>query len=461
MKQINRFTGITCLLVLSLACGKKAFLDAKPDRSLAELQTIQEFQALMDNDGNMNGATTVGLTPQLGEIAADNYFVSDADFNTRFRSMYQNAYSWSHDLYSAGDAVYDWDFPYRSVLSANIALEGLSRLDRAAAPAAWDNVRGSALFYRGHIFYHLAQVFAPPFDSATAETAWGIPLRATSSVAEKTERAHLGPTYRTILAELAEAATLLPETGLYKTRPSRVAVWGLLARIHLSLRHYDSAGYYAGKYLAVQNSLLDFNTLSASGLFAFPRFNTEVTFHCNGANGDDNPLRPGRNQPDTFLYRSYAVNDLRRTLYFKVNSGVLTFTGSYDGSASLFTGIATDEIYLTRAESRARLGDVAGAMQDLNTLLQKRWKTGTFVPLSATTPADALAKVLAERRKELCFRGLRWTDLRRLNQEGYSISLSRKVNGVVVTLPPNDVRYTYPIPLGVIGFNPGMPQNPR
>ena len=56
------------------------------------------------------------------------------------------------------------------------------------------------------------------------------------------------------------------------------------------------------------------------------------------------------------------------------------FKGSYNGTLFAFTGLATDEIFLVRAECRARTGDINGAMDDLNRLLQQRWKTGTFVP---------------------------------------------------------------------------------
>jgi len=101
-------------------------------------------------------------------------------------------------------------------------------------------------------------------------------------------------------------------------------------------------------------------------------------------------------------------------------------------------------------------------MRDLNTLLQNRWRAGVFTPVTATDADDALGKILAERRKELLFRGLRWTDLRRLNKEPRrALTLTRTVNGQVYTLLPNDVRYVYAIPSNVLSFNPDMPQNPR
>jgi len=74
--------------------------------------------------------------------------------------------------------------------------------------------------------------------------------------------------------------------------------------------------------------------------------------------------------------------------------------------------------------------------------------------------AEALDTILVERRKELAFRGLRWSDLRRLNKEGWGIMLNRNLNGVPYTLPPNSELYTLPIPPDVIQLS-GIMQNPR
>jgi len=168
---------------------------------------------------------------------------------------------------------------------------------------------------------------------------------------------------------------------------------------------------------------------------------------------------------DSVLFGSYDANDLRKTIFFKnLGTGLgYSFKGNYDGSifGQLFNGIAVDELYLLRAEAQARLGNKDAAMADINTLLQKRYKTGFFVPLTATTAADALRKVLTERRKELVGRSRRWFDLRRLNQDpNFAISIYRKVNGTTYQLAPNDNRYTFYIPLNVVALT-GMEQNTR
>jgi hypothetical protein len=160
---------------------------------------------------------------------------------------------------------------------------------------------------------------------------------------------------------------------------------------------------------------------------------------------------------DTALYQSYQPNDLRKTCYYSSNGA---FIGSYDVSRLMFGGIATEEMYLARAECEARLGNTQDAMTDLNTLLVTRWVSGTFTKYTATSATDALGQILMERRKELAFRGTRWMDLRRLNKDpNYAITLTRNINGQIFTLQPNSPRYVFEIPPDEELLDP-LPQNP-
>jgi hypothetical protein len=61
---------------------------------------------------------------------------------------------------------------------------------------------------------------------------------------------------------------------------------------------------------------------------------------------------------------------------------------------------------------------------------------------------EALELILAERRKELVFAGMRWSDIRRLNEQGENISLERKIGNQVYHLAPgNRALWTMPIPM--------------
>jgi len=329
----------------------------------------------------------------------------------------------------------------------------------------WKRVKGSALFFRAYALYHVAQYYTEPFDRNTAAQKPGVPIRITSLVTEKIERGTLAQTFEKIIEDLKSASALLPVNNLPVTRPSKVAAYGALARVYLTMEDYFNAGKYADSCLSIYNTLLNYNSINPAAAIPFSRFNSEVIFHSTVLVAG--PLSTTNWRADSLLYASYSANDLRKSLFFRANGTspaiYYGFKGSYEPSTggNVFNGIATDEIYLIRAECYARQNNKDAALADLNTLLIKRWKTGTFIPYTASTSDDALVKILTERRKELVGRALRWFDLRRLNKDNrFAKTLVRVIGGQVYQLPSNDLRYTHYIPQIVIDFT-GMQQNNR
>jgi hypothetical protein len=265
--------------------------------------------------------------------------------------------------------------------------------------------------------------------------------------------------------DLKEAAGLLPVTPAVKTRPSKPAAYGALAKTYLSMHEYDSAGKYARMTLQLYgDSLLNFNQLSVTATAPIQRFNREVIFHCRS--NLFGILNSPRAKIDTILYRSYENNDLRKSIYYRPDAtGAVFFKGDYDGAGNntgyIFGGIVTDEMLLISAECYARRGDVELAMRDLDALLIKRWKTGTYTARSAANAKEALHIVLAERRKELLFRGTRWMDMRRLQLDvENSITPERIINNKTYYLTPQSNNYMLQIPASIIAIT-GMPQNPK
>src|SRR5690606_2271135 len=98
----------------------------------------------------------------------DSYYVTEADFNNILSPQVQNYYRWATEPY-IGDAVYDWDYPYLVVFSANVVLKGLEALSATTTfQRQYNTVSGQALFHRAHAYFQLAQVFAPPYQKGQA-----------------------------------------------------------------------------------------------------------------------------------------------------------------------------------------------------------------------------------------------------------------------------------------------------
>jgi tetratricopeptide (TPR) repeat protein len=439
-------------LITQYSCKK--YLDKKPADNLAVPSSLNDLQALL-NDVNI-----IASSPGYPELVADNFYLSNETWSNPSTAISERlSYVWDKEAPVYPDS---WNLPYQSIYTANFVLDNLSKVSYdKSQQGLYNNIKGEALFYRAFMFHQLAQLFCKPY-AGSAESDPGIVLRLTAEVKSPSTRSTVQQTYDRILADLKEASELLPLKQAFTTFPNKTAALGMLARVYLSMRDYVNAGQYAEAALQIDNSLLDYNQLSGGTLPSFKN-NPEILFTAYEGYASYDLLGPSGCNVDSMLYSSYNANDLRKTVFYGSNGATQFWQGSYMGDAGqskIFDGIATDELYLIRAEAKARNGIIGDAMKDLNYLLTRRYKTGTFSGITATDAADALNKVLTERRKELAFRGLRWSDLRRFNVEGANITLKRVVNGTSYTLPPNDLRWALLIPPAEIS-RAGIAQNPR
>lgn len=434
-----------CLLLFS--CKKNEFLEEKPDSSLAVPETLADCQQLLDNDIVMNYCSSVGWS------VSDDYII-ETPWVPRLSAEERALYTFQKEPFASGSSK-DWNLVYRIPFYANEVLAILPGIPVNNDNAEWHRrLKGAALFYRAFAHTDMLHTFAKQYDPATAATDPGIPLRLEADINEPIFRSTVQDCYDQIEADLKEALLLLPDKDLFPTRPTRPAAFALLARNSLMKADFPKAHAYADSCLAIRNELMDYN-----GLVWFPTFNEEVLFHCvivGSALIEVGSINPA-------LLALYADNDLRISKLFLQTSsrGTTGFKGSYTGIFPRFGGLAVDEVLLIRAETAARMGDGESALADLNRLVEKRMKTGTFVKLEAASSEEVLSLILLERRKEMLFRSVRQLDLRRLNKEGRSITVQRELEGSQYILEPGSRLYAFPIPPQVMDVHPDMPQNER
>lgn len=457
MKKIkNGYAFFTILICIS--CSQN-FLEIKPNKVLVVPQNLVDFEALLDNTDILN----YNVEP-LGEVSSDDYYLGFDIWQSLYEVSARNAYTWASDIFEeqAIPRGMGWLFSYRKILYANIVLEGLEKINKEADKQKWENLKGSALFYRSWAFFQLSQIFGFPYHEIGNNSEYGIPLRLESDINSITTRATVKETYEQMISDLEIAIQLLPEIPLITTRPSRPAAHALLAKIYLQMNEFELALIQADNCLQLKSSLMDYNLIDNTLNFPFEQLNTEVIFHATLSNLGI--FQPARLIVDSLLFNLYEDNDIRKKAFFIFSNGYQRFKGSYSGSDLFFAGIATDEIYLIRAECNARLGNVDIAIKDLNHLLIHRYEKEQFTNFYTNSSEEVITRILKERRKQLVFRGIRWHDLRRFNlfdlDNSYQSSLVRNLNGQLYTLPPNDLRYILPIPNEVIALT-GIKQNPR
>lgn len=451
MKKI--FSILICLLFAGMTCNSCSdFLDEKSDMKLTIPNTLEDNQALLDRL-----ADVMTNFAQSGMSSSDDFYLTDADYNGLSYDEDKRLYTWQPDYVSTNQGNgNDWLYCYRAIFIANSVLYNLKNYNIANA----ENVRGQALVIRAARYLDATQVWCPAYDEATADHEMGLPLRLDPDMNLPSARATLRETYAQIIKDLNEAIPLLPAKQVSVTRPSKASALAYLARVYLLMGSYENALSYAMQTLEVQNTLMDFNSLNVSDSYPIKDLNPEVIVRASIRTSG--PSRGATAKVPQSLYNSYNDNDLRKAIFFRLNTDqTVLFRGNYTGNISgKFCSVAVDEVYLIVAESYARKGSYQLAMDYLNTLLLTRYKSGTYTDLKANDATEALEIIKTERRKELLFRGLRWTDLKRYNRDGENITLTRTVLGKTYTLKPNDLRYAIAIPEDIIQLS-GITQNPR
>lgn len=447
MKSILKYLFGIVLCSFLIAC--EGFLDEKPDSTLVIPSTLDDFQALLDAEPrSMNATAKLGLLAS-DEILMSNVLVNQSTLEER------GAYFWEKNIYPPDDPGVDWAFSYGKIFYANVVLEGL----RDFKPSTAEEERraklleASARFYRASGHFSVAQIFAPILDPANPNQL-GVPIRKDADINASSPRVSLEEVYMFILEDLEISRGILPELPDIPTRPSRWAVEALLSRIHLSIQNYEKAYQHATNALDIKNELLDYNSLDPSLRFGFERFNVEIIHFSRMYSGRFTSSNQLLVNPE--VYNLYDSTDLRKTILFGPSpiEGMYFLKGKYTANLNFFTGLATDEVILDRAESAARLGMEEVALSDLNFLLQNRYKTGTYSPIVDLSGDELLTKIIDERRKELVFRGIRWLDLRRLNLDpSRAVTINRIWNGSEAVLTPNSEGYVFPIPPREINLN--------
>lgn len=410
---------VICLLLFTLQ-GCENFLEIRPDKKMVIATKLDDLQAIFDNTG------VIKAQAYLSEVMADDYYISDADFVAQ-ADFIRQYYLRETPLidYSQG-----WVSYYRAVFYVNEILAGIQRIDYSGIelPKA-RHLEGSALFVRALSYYHLAQLFTVPYVEATAVNEKGLPLRLSPDFNQVVKRSSQLETYQQIIADFRNSIRLLPVTKpTYPTRPWKAAAYAGLANVYLTMENYALAETYADSVLQITDQLMDFSMLDQQAEVPFSPYNPEVLYYSNF--GHTGPLSNRLLNVDTLLYRNYDDADLRKAVYFKIRpNNTVQYKGDYPiQNQGFFNGLTIAEMFLVRAECKARRGDSNGAAEDLKTLMDSRWTANHYVIPGNLNDAGILNLILEERRRELVFKGRRWYDVRRLHGvPEKSIKLIRKI----------------------------------
>lgn len=485
-------------------------------QDLAKVQSWEDLDELLLGDGylptsrltisnSMFVTTDVHRNFELLHFMTDelteNYYSSGADL-LDFRGNMYAFYTWQQDtgvdetgVYIGGDEQY-WDRLYEHINTCNIVL---SLIDEQPAPKASDRigrtrVKGEALFLRAAYYFLLANLYAEPYQPASAAQTPGVPLKLTEFVEDKDwERATLSEVYQQIVHDLTEAEQLLNEATQVSVYHANVtAVRLLLSRVCLYMQDWQKAADYARQVVEDDNTnLLNLRTV-AVGQNCISATSPETIFTMGGylvalAFYEMSIFTPTYYIADDMV-QLFTEDDLRSDLYiggsyYSNSSPILTkfsgqypSVGNYQDVSDCFL-LRKPEAYLTLAEASALNGDETTARQVLQAFLTTRMKTAATITESGS---ELVQLIRDERAREFICEGHRWFDLRRYSvstpypytkriEHGHAFNLaySTITFGYLperidyYQLEPGDAALTLPLPRAVRNFQPSIGNNNR
>jgi SusD/RagB-like outer membrane lipoprotein len=411
-----------------------------------------------------------GSIPSLSLFAGlsgDELTLSGGSGNLMAQAYYHNTLSGSVGVYGSEY----WTGVYPVIASCNAAIAGL-RVSTGLTSAVRQQLLGEAYFLRAFHYFYLVNLFG----DVAMPLSVGYPANTTLS------RSPVDTVYQQIVFDLRVAKGLLSTQWLDGTllapdvdrvRPTKWAAQALLARVCLYTGDWADAIQEADSVIG--NTGL-FELVSLDDVFLRSSLgNNEAIWQLQPVNagfdtedalafvipaaGPGAGLSAGAYLSGSLL-SAFEAGDMRRSNWVDsvvVGGAVYYFPFKYKVNSygqpvtEYLTILRLAELYLIRAEAKARLGDLAGAGVDLDVV---RARAGLG---AVGVDSDLLSAIWHERQVELFTElGQRWLDLKR-------IGAVDSVMGVVTPLKGGGAwkpyEQWYPLPVSDLQLDPNLVQN--
>lgn len=446
-------TLILCLFLMS-SCGK--FLE-EYSTDLKYAKTAEDLNKLMIGEAFINNVTfSVSSQATMGDIASDigltapwlhvmdddsEQFVLDyvaPDLATPLY-MLSGFHNWSQTpsvniLNFSWEDIF-WRKVYKRIGALNsIIFQAAEIAQKSEIDLQLKHLQGEAYFLRAYYYFLLQNVYGSPYRKSTAASDEGVPLK----ISEKVEDLYFSrdkneTVYRQIISDLDQAAQFLegynPET---KLRVGIAAVKVLQSRVYLYTEQYDKAIEAVKDFDTMGYSLTDLNqyvektnfTYRSSGEAIFtmgPNVVPAVFINDSLSAWAGNDRRVSAFKASTNLIDTYAADDLRLNAFFNRSAKSRAWlpakyrtwsTYNDPEQISCLFSFRAAEVILNRAEALAMTGADAQARDELQKLRLKRFSNASLQQIPQANQ-DLVEFIREERRRELCFEGHRWFDLRR------------------------------------------------
>lgn len=421
------------------------------------------------------------------------YADSEQKICNALKSVYTLQPTLFYELEENNSPFWVWNDYYKKILGANAALDYIDQIrdDKEMK----DFVKAQALGLRAFYYFHLVNLFGAPYTYD--KDAPGVPLKLSSDLTVNfTQRHSVGVVYEQIVKDLKAAEDLfkiLPENRQFARnyRINLPTVQLLLARTYLFMGKWENAISAALDVLEDEHfSLYDLRTFVTTENLPKPNFsdydNGESMWHFgvmadihDFANrytySEDKRINRKLFNASAELLDCYEEGDLRKELYILDEYSGRTPVGTKmamgkvlcNKTQIMLSGRAfgmsmrLSEAYLILSEAYAMLDKDKESLYYLNMLREKRIVQDKYSPKEGLTGEALLQYIKDERRRELCFEGHRWFDLRRWGMKKFIKKWKLYDEAIQeFVIEEHDPAFTLPIPQVVLDRNPGLEQNP-
>lgn len=445
--------------VLFLVISCDSFVEVElPSSQLTSVTVFEEYAtanaAITDiysklRDKGLLTGNGAGINVALGAYADELEFYGGTSGGTNF--------FFNNTVLAADSTIQGWwSDSYNQIYAANAVYEGVSAATKLTQSQK-DQLMGEALFVRALVHFYLVNIFGD------------IPYITTTNYLQNqaVNRKPVNQVYASIINDLKSAQTLLPKEyfGGLRVRPNQFVATALLARVYLYNGNFDVASNATTQIINETATFALDPNLDNTFLKESQSTIWQLMPQVEGRNTDEGATFIFNSGPPAFvalrndLVNSFEAGDLRKSHWIKeVSNGSDNWYHAYKYKEQTITATTLEyaiafrlsEQYLIRAEAKAQLNDLTGAIQDLNTIRNGAGLGAT----TATTQADLLNAIFQERKFELFTEsGHRFFDLKRKGE----------LNNALAGIKPgwNTTDAVLPIPESELLLNPNLlPQNP-
>lgn len=467
-----------CCALLFYSCSN--FTDLQP-KGKNLLTTVDQLDMLFNMEFDNSGLNS----------DIDEYFIGDAYprltnipnlINQASPSLTQILFTWNESLdrsqYTPSDSKYTI---YYSIIG-KIANPVLSKIDEASGDATKaKQLKAEALVLRAYFEYLLVNHYAKAYNPKTAADDGGVPYPLdTDPIAEPCKKYTVKEVYDMINKDLDDAIALnsLPDENVNQMRVSKAFTYAVRAKVYMSMQAYDKAYEAAQQSLAINNTIVDYNTMLTDGvssetnipykMFSRPYMNCKEDLFFTYDQKLFSAFTPEYNamfEDGNVVYNCYPC-DTR--LYSKMIG--LMFYGldidcwmSSDNTFFSDSGLTTVDMYLTEAEIDIRNDKIDDAMEILDNIRINRLFPSNYKPLKKviTTKSSAIEKFKQISRTENVWTVKNFINIKRWNTEKNEWTEVEKktVLGKEYTLASDSPLWIWAFPTNATSVNSNLTQN--